>query len=296
MADANVCSPARSGNFAQSGTCLELSELQSVAALYNKNNSHNPIPTFIWQSVTKLKAELDQRFESCQGQEHCWIEQPFVKQSLELYTKLKNVFKPAKPASWKRNRHEWLNTYDILYVMKQYVDAHPTFEFLGVFPVDFQEKVGNDRCVVQSMCGFNINDFLKRGKLSFGVVFNLDRHDQPGSHWVACYGCFDPTNVCFGMCYFDSIGKKPPKEIFNFMKSIKDQCKTVFNATQMKQFVTKYNCTQKQFKNSECGIFSMVFLKLCLELKGKNYRAIRRQIGHDDDIHKFRDILYAPMI
>ena len=268
------------------------SELATVAAHYNIGNTNDPIKDAEMENSITLQQALDKRFASCNGKEVCWLEQPSVKQSQNLYTKLKKNFKPKKPESWKRNKREWLNTYDILYVMKQYAEAHTHFEFLGVFPVDFQAKTGGDQCIVQSMCNFTVKGLLDSGKTAFGIVWNLDKHNQPGSHWVACYASLDPKDSKFGICYFDSVGKEPPQEIFNFMKNIKDQCKLIFKE-KMSKFVTKFNCTQKQFKNTECGVFSMVFIKFCLENQHKSFRQVKRMIGRDDEIHQFRDVLYA---
>ena len=50
-----------------------------------------------------------------------------------------------------------------------------------------------------------------------GIVFNLDPHDKPGSHWVSMY--VDLNNG--GIYYFDSYGYKPLKEIlFNLNKKL----------------------------------------------------------------------------
>ena len=290
----DLCAPSRSGNFSKTQSCLTIYEMRSVAALYNQDNASDPIPKSDFTNVDLLRDALDKRFTSCKGKELCWLEQPAIKQSRDLYLRLQRNFKPKKPESWKRNKRQWLNTYDILDVMKQYSEAHTEFEFMGVFPVDFQAKVGQSQCVVQSMCNFSVEQLIDNGKSSFGIVFNLDKHNQPGSHWVACFCSLDPKDSKFGICYFDSVGKKPPREIFDFMKSVKEQCKLIFKQ-HMSKFVAKFNCTQKQFKNTECGVFSMVFIKFCLENKQKSYRQVRKMIGKDDDIFQFRETLYASL-
>lgn len=291
-----ICAPARSGHFSETGSCLTYSELRTVAALYNKTNEKNRIPISDFTSIEKLNKALQERFgEKCdKGYQHCWIEQPMIKDTYDLYNKLKSTFRPIKPRSWNRNQREWLNTYDILHVMKQYEDAFDSFEFLGVFPVDFQVQYESGICVVQEMCNFDVQKFIEKGKNSFGVVFNLDKHNEPGSHWVSVYACFDSTNPKFGTCFFDSVGKKPPKEIYDFMSNIKRQSEKLFSQKEMKHFKTKFNNIQKQFKNTECGVFSMVFPIFCLKHTEKTYRQVRELIGNDDAIYKYRDILYSP--
>ena len=74
----------------------------------------------------------------------------------------------------------------------------------------------------------------------------------------------------------------PPQiEICKFMQKIINQVKVVF---------------PHQFKNSECGMFSMLYIINCLENPNDSYHKSRECIGHDSDAHKFRDKLYKPNI
>lgn len=283
------CSPQRFDAKSQTGTCLTLAELQSVAALYNKKHPETPIPLVKFANAKELVKALDARFKKkCKNKgDACWIKQDEVK---ELYHKLQNNYRPLYPKEWIKNKRTWLNTYDILHVMKQYED--PTFKFLGVFPVDFNQKIG-DRCIVSEMCGFSVMKFI--GK-SFGIVFNLDRHDQPGSHWVSTFCNLDPKSSKFGICYYDSGGVKPPTYITEFFKSVVTQVTDVF-PNHHHQFQVKYNNTQHQFLNTECGIFSMLFIIICKENPHEPYRSSRMKVpNHDNKVHKFRHLLYTPLM
>ena len=53
------------------------------------------------------------------------------------------------------------------------------------------------------------------GKNKIAIVFNLDRHDQPGSHWVSLFIDLE----CKFIFYFDSAGNPIPEEI----KVLKDR-------------------------------------------------------------------------
>lgn len=297
------CSPSRKH---LTDSCLTLAELQSVASLYNKEASTNekPIPASTFKSRHALLKELKTRFKkTCPANkpETCWLEQNIFKtpRAQELFSSLNGAYRPPKPSSWAKNEREWLNTYDILHVMKQY--ETPQFEFLGVFPVDFAQAHGQEQkhttskvkqCIVQQMCNFNIDEFKARGKTTFGIVMNLDRHDQPGSHWVACYCCLDPDSPKYGICYYDSGGERPPKPIIEFIKDIYDQQGDSGN------FQKKYNPTQHQFQDTECGIFSMLFITFCLEHPRESYRAARKRVKthasdpKDDKIHRYRNLFY----
>ena len=54
------------------------------------------------------------------------------------------------------------------------------------------------------LCNINIKRLINKGKTKIGIVFNLDNHDQDGSH---CFFC-DFDN------YFDSYGFETKKFVF----------------------------------------------------------------------------------
>ena len=60
----------------------------------------------------------------------------------------------------------------------------------------------------------------------------------------------------------------------------------------MKSFRTFYNDKRFQFKNTECGVFSMYFIDQFL--KGKSYDEIIESIVNDDQMQKNRDVYYTP--
>jgi hypothetical protein len=322
------CSPAREREGLKDGCCLKLAELQTVASLLNKEhetslNQIQPIPLSAFVDRKLLIAALTRHFApTCgqpdktnknknkhQGQEQdgqCWLKQPVMKinehsstASKQLFDALQNAYKPHKPSAWKKNRREWLNTFDILTVMKQYEAKYTTFEFLGVFPVDFAKTVKDTSssaktCIVQDMCNFNLDKLKASGKLSFGIVMNLDRHNEPGSHWVACYCCFDPKNTKkYGICYYDSGGELPPTPIADFIKTV------IHQVDDPKNFKKKYNNTRHQFKNTECGIFSMLFVTLCLNNPHLTYHALRSLVPrdkNDNQVNKLRDHFYQESV
>ena len=86
------------------------------------------------------------------------------------------------------------------------------------------------------------------------MVFNLDKHDQPGSHWVSLYVDLNPKNPF--LFYFDSTGRDSPKEIKVLEKKIIKQGK------QNGLVIQKYSNlgTEHQEGNTECGMYSLFFL------------------------------------
>jgi len=288
------CAPSRIGS---KDSCLTIAELRSVAALFNANGGTPFIPQFTFASKEKLIDALNFRFKDVcgKGEDFCWIEQPIIKSS-SLYKKLATNYRPAKPESWNKNKREWLNTYDILYVMKQYQEQNQDFEFLGVFPVDFA-NTSTGVCSINNMCDFNVKRLIDQGKNRFATVVNLDKHDEPGSHWVACFCNLDPSSVQYGICYFDSGGILPPKYIKDFMKTVIDQVAEV-HPEHASRFQKKFNPKQKQFQNTECGVFSIFFITLCLRFAQKSYRENREKIKHDrhdNYVHKLRNYYWRPV-
>jgi hypothetical protein len=257
------------------------------------------IPDGSFSDPKQLIAELNERFSTmCKGKsEVCWLNTPFLNRS-NIIEQLKTRFRPQMPSSWSKHVRQWLNTFDILAVMKQYEEKHDFFEFLGVFPVDFREKSkSNNTCIVRSMCNFNLMEFMEKGKTDFGMVINLDPHDMSGSHWVALYACFDVELKKFGMAYYDSTSDKPPKPVMRFMAEIYEEMKLIY-PDDYKTFRVKYNPKTHQFKNTECGMFSMIYLIHCLEHRDNTYHFTRNEFVknnmYDDNIWKMRKQLYVP--
>lgn len=282
------CAPKRVNT--KNKTCLSLEELQSIATLYNENKPDKKIPVNIFNHEDKLVQEIGRRFKHCKRNDVCWLEQ---KEVHELYQKFKHNYRPRQPAEWRKNKRMWLSTIDIANVMNQYKDDK--FNFLGVFPVDFNQKIG-DMCISRDMCDFDVMRLQRQQYTSFGIVFNLDKHDLPGSHWVSCYCNIDPKSKKFGIAYYDSGGFKPPQYIKQFMREIRDQIIEKID-TSRHIFKIKYNNTQHQFKNTECGVFSMLFLILCIENPKETYHQTFLRIPtdyKDNRIHRFRDILFRP--
>ena len=281
----SYCSPQRNINRTDN-LCLSHAELRSIAAQYNHDHPDQKIPISSFKNKSELVSHLNSKFsDKCpQDGDYCWIEKT---KNTDLYNKLSRNFRPKKPKSWLKNNREWLSNYDILHVMKQYEEAFSDFKFLGVFPIDFAEK---DVCSFNNICGFNLQQLKDKNKTRFGLVLNLDKNNEPGSHWVSIFCNLDPNSPQYGICFFDSGGSQPLPMIKKFIKTICDEVNDP-------KFVAKYNNTRKQFQNTECGVFSIIFIAACLKHPKKSYRNIRALIKsdrNDNHIHQFRNVLWRP--
>ena len=165
---------------------------------------------------------------------------------------IKEYLRPKKPDDWNDDEDKWLNSLDIENVMNQYEEAYPNFEFMGPYPIDFAapdpyNKNGEAKCLIQEMCEIKTAVALSNGTQYIGIIYNLDPHFKSGSHWIAVF----IDLVQHKTYYFDSYGMEAPQQIQKFMKWLTTQDKS------MKLF---YNGRRFQYKNSECGMYSMYFI------------------------------------
>ena len=85
-----------------------------------------------------------------------------------------------------------------------------------------------------------------------GVILNLDKSNEPGSHWVALY---IDTEDDQAVEYYDSYGEDPPESLMKDIKGLVDK----INPDIYLKF--KINRIKQQAENSDsCGIHSMMFL------------------------------------
>lgn len=287
------CSPTRTVKLAAKSnvnSCLTYKELRMIAEDYN-NTVRDPNSRIkISRSKAQLHEDIRKALENYCDEEHCWIEQDFLSGNKRRV--LDESFRPKTPKAWYKNRRTWLNTYDILNVMKQYELLYKDFWFLGVFPIDFTSYYPSGSCIGEAACTLQIDDVMSRKKKRFAMVLNLDDHTQSGSHWVSVYCNLDPKKPNFGIYYYDSVAYPPPKEVRAFFKRIHDQVKTHFQESIAKRFEVKHNTIQKQFKNTECGMFSIVFLTQML--KNIEFDYVCAHMRKDDGINEIRDIVYRP--
>jgi len=141
------------------------------------------------------------------------------------------------------------------------------------------------------------------------IIPNLDEHWQSGSHWVALYADLVSGNIYF----FDSYGYRPEPRIRGLVKRIaewkykKDTGKTVDisienwmtennkNKNEIeKKYDIRYSSIRNQYKNSECGVYSMNFVIRLLNGSGiTDMTNVKKELSHDigKEGAKFDDII-----
>lgn len=274
-------------------SCFSIEALRKIAIKWNTETTSNPNMKIQFDNNTSgstLWSSINNVMKHKCSSEICWMKQDFIKDSPLARELLKN-FKPLMPKKWLSHPMEWLNTLDIRNVMNQYEIKHPNFEFIGPVPMDFDTKVGFGQCVIDELCKINLSDLMKKGKTKIGVVFNLDKHTQSGSHWVAMYGDFNSGKEETGMsdngkgqiCYWDSYGMKPNKEVVVLMERLKKQASELGHNVDI-----KINNVRHQYKNSECGVYCIYFLTSLLDGE-KSFENIIENIVKDDDMNAKRN-------
>ena len=270
----SICAPSTEESF----TCFTKKALLNIIKAWN--NYYDTKIEFKKNDTKKnLWLKLNEKLDDKCSNDYCWTKQEFLSKSKKnLQTKLqKKYFRPKKPQKWNSNEREWLNTYDINNVMKQYEKKYKNFHFIGAVPMDFDKKISFGSCVIDELCNINLKQLLNRGKSKIGIILNLDNHDQEGSHWVSLFCDFDSNNIY----YFDSYGYKETNETRNLMKRLQQQGKEL-----NKDIKIHINNNRHQYKNSECGVYSINFIERLL--KNETFDNISSIITKDDDMFSNR--------
>ena len=270
----NKCAPSKKKDF----TCFSKEDLIYICKVYSSSNENK----ILIENKTKkeLWNILEERLRDTCKNERCWLKQNLIPRDFSI-NHLNKTFKPEHPKEWLKNPYEWLSSTDIRKVMKQYEYKYKNFLFLGPAPVDCPSAI---EC---SLTNLEVVDLYNMGKKNVGIIFNLDKHNEPGSHWVSFYFDINKGDIF----YFDSTGEDPPKLILSFLYKMKESCKDFFNRTGKSNNVDIYvNNTQFQFGNTECGIFSMYFI--ISFLKGKNMDELKKKDFNDTYMNKLRKKFY----
>ena len=290
------CAPP---NIYNDGSCFKLDDLILLSNDINEAIQKGYIKKDIISIKNNKKYLLKHiinRFTECNNDHMCIINNRYLKNK----NKLLEVFKPFGTTGMT----DWLSTSNINAVFTRHQKLYTDFIFLGAIPIDILE-------IDYPVLGLNLNlrymeikdlNILKKNKI--GIVYNLDTSKQGGSHWMALYCDIKKKQIYF----FDSYGHKPNKNIrkmIHFLSNLiyhyhetgcEKNCKTksisdsFFNEkpNNLELFCKDidYNRTRHQYKDSECGVYSIYFI---LELlKGREFNELVNSNMPDDFINKKR--------
>ena len=283
------CAPTVKNKTVNQRSCFTPQILMNLRDLYNKRYPDDPIKSSNANTIWK---ELNKRLYTCTN-EDCWLSElsePHIRKKIHDI-----AFSPKSPSSWKKNPNEWLTNFDINNVLEQYEEADQTFEFIGPSFIDFDAKDGNS-CVDPEVCNFNLKHYLDEGVEKVGFIFNLDKHNQSGSHWVSFFVNITDQFVF----YFDSVGTSIPKEI----KALSDKIIEQGKAMNMDFEYHDNKGVAHQYGNNECGMYSLFFIITLLtnKVNDKPFKDVKSLIGffkdkrkkriRDQEVHALRKVYY----
>ena len=272
----DVCTPVKDNKEVMKYTCYTKDALKKMKALWNARHPDMKIKT---NSPKKIWAQLKRNMSSSCDRESCWLNQKWLDQGMT--NELTDNFATPQPESWKKNNQEWLNSLDINNVMKQFEKKHNNFEFIGPSPIDFDDHEMFGECVWEELCKFDLQKKIQDKKEKVGIIFNLDPHDKPGSHWVAMFVNIPKRE----MYYFDSYGDSTPLRIKKLAKRIQEQ-----SLQNGKEFKFLENPVRHQYSNSECGMYCLYFIIKLIE--NRNYKSLINRKIKDKEMIRLRNIYF----
>lgn len=257
----------------------------------------------LWEAIQS------KMYKRCGNDETCWTEQGFLK---KMQPDLEQFFKPLAPLG----RYQWLSTDDIHGVMSQYDEKYKDFKFVGPLPMDFLTLRNPESTYLQHL---DLDREAGKGYRNIGVIFNMDPSTAGGSHWVSLnidtikkeihyfdsYGNKTIEENIYKLPYNDSYGdyhreKKIPmpeniqKFIFQTMKRIVNRGGSEGGGRSgpdgiKMPYTLRINSIQHQYANSECGIYSMLFL---LKSRNNSFDQITQDIITDEVANQARNVLF----
>ena len=267
------CSPLVKNKKVVSSSCMTPEVLLKIRDEYNKDHENKIVatkPTLIWH---ELRMKLN-----CQD-ERKWvneIDDPKLRAQIK-----KQLFAPEHPPEWFKNKNEWLTNFDIDMVMEQYELENKDFKYLGTTPIDYDYIVDttSQTCVEDDLCKFNLKELMSQGKRRFASVFNLDKHNESGSHWVSLFIDVNKRIIMF----FDSASGSIPKKINEFINDVKTQ-----GLKENIEFKYINGKKKHQYGGSECGVYSIHFIIEMLKHPEKAMHIFLYDRIPDKEIEKYR--------
>lgn len=280
-----MCAP---GLIFEAGSCAKLEVIKEVVFAYNKSVDENDriIMSSNEEILNPLKYkeylvnEISKKLKDICTTQKCWSKQDFMRHMENKAREefMKYTFRPDSP----QGKWEWLNTFNINEAMAQYERKYKGFKFLGAVPMDFADLS------TLEISNLDYDKLMNDGLTKLGVIFNLDNHNEPGSHWVALFSDLNNGLILF----FDSFAQKPGERVQALMREQADYMHSI--GKNRKTIRVDYNKVPHQKGNSECGVYSMRYL--IQMAKGKDFDELCNNPISDKNINKCRNVYFDKYI
>jgi hypothetical protein len=156
--------------------------------------------------------------------------------------------------------------------MKKVEKKHPHFIYIGTLPSNIHPR-------------FRINN-----NFDYGIVFNIDPSNKPGSHWVSVFIDNHPKDDhTKSVEYYDSCGCPPPKRIDRYLKKqFGDKgYKYKINDVIHQNYLIKRG--RRKMINNMCGVYAINFIER--RLHGESFVEATDFLETDNQIIKKFDVV-----
>jgi hypothetical protein len=267
-------------------SCFSKEDLGTLRDAWNRLHPSSPLSPSS-ESPEEVWSSLKTRLASVCSTESCWAHR--LAPDASLRAKLLDAFAPEAPASWAHNPNEWLSNLDIEEVMQQFEEKYPCFQFMGASSIDFDAPLHPDRpelgAVDPPIATFSLAKHIRQGRHKIAFVFNLDRHDQPGSHWVSLFVHWKHRLIF----YFDSAGDSIPPPIQALVTRLQRQANALRHPLRFQQ----NHPNAHQEGDTECGVYALFFIVHMLEDRLDSTFWTTRRIP-DEDVQRYRHTYFNP--
>ena len=251
---------------------------QSITQASEKINTNHPVET----QLKELKENMNKHCLQEKNKEFCLVN------ALNQTDILRKSFMPVR--KWK-SPNEWLTNEDTDKVMAMYERAYPQYKYCETVTIDFAEICKVSGCISKYFCQNKISMEKLRPFKQWGMILNLDKHWESGSHWVSLF--IDLENHF--VYYFDSASTKVPNQIQHLFESLKRKYPGL-------EF--KSNGKIHQQSNTECGVYAVFFQITMLtkqipyiSLKPMSTLEIQDLFSHgdipDEFIQQYRHVFFS---
>jgi len=144
--------------------------------------------------------------------------------------------------------------------------------------------------VKSELARISIPDIIGAGYNAFGVVLNTDVSSGGGKHWFCIYGDLEhkgDEEDPYVIEYFNSSGNPPHSNVTLWMENT---CRDIMQTLEKHAVTLRAVPKQLQTSRTECGVWSIMYLKSRLEGHPPNW--FYKNKTTDKDIENFRKYLF----
>ena len=226
--------------------------------------------------------------------EKCILLNSEVKEELQKEgvssSEIMDFFKAEGP----RETDDWLSDKNIHDVLNQYKKEYPEFDYYPCCLMDFDKVLEeNGAEAAPLLAKKSVVDFIREGKKKIACIPNTGVGRSRGIHWVTLFVDVGSSINVWSVEYFNSTGQPPTKEFNTWLNRAYNDLKNYARAKGLSvEIVVKKNSTVMQTENSECGVYSLYYVRSRLE--GRTFEEITSEPIKDDSMILFRRYLFSP--